>query len=231
MTLSMYYTIYKTTNLVNGKIYIGCHKTNDLNDGYLGSGKLFKKALSKYGVDNFIKEYIHICDTSEAMFSKEREIVNSDFIANAANYNLKIGGSGGFDFINENRLNTFSRDIDCAKKGRSKCDIILEERYGRDWKRELATLANIAAQSPQAKEKRKSTRLARGIHSDNSMLISPLAMERKAATFVAIEHQKGDKNSQYGIIWITNGTENKKIKKEDQLPVGWRTGRAQKPAT
>ncbi len=42
----MYYVIYKTTNLVNGKFYIGKHQTNDLNDGYIGSGKILRLAIA-----------------------------------------------------------------------------------------------------------------------------------------------------------------------------------------
>lgn len=90
-----YYTIYKLINKINNKIYIGKHKTNDLNDGYLGSGKIILKALSKYGKENFSKEYLFIFDSEDEMNAKEREIVNEDFITREDTYNLVLGGHGG----------------------------------------------------------------------------------------------------------------------------------------
>lgn len=53
----------------------------------------------------------------------------------------------------------------------------------------------------------------------------PNAIEKKKDTYKSIEHQQGVKNTQYGTMWITNGTENKKIKKESVLPYGWYKGR------
>ena len=51
-----YYMVYKTTNLVNNKYYIGVHATNDLNDGYFGSGKNLKQAIKKYGKEHFKRD-------------------------------------------------------------------------------------------------------------------------------------------------------------------------------
>jgi hypothetical protein len=93
----MYYIVYKTTNLINNKYYIGCHKCNNLNDGYVGSGKILKRAIDKYGIENFSREILHYCNNEEEMKEKEKEIVNEKFITDLNNYNLKIGGTGGFE--------------------------------------------------------------------------------------------------------------------------------------
>lgn len=50
----MYGYVYKTTNLINGRIYIGQHKSNGLDEQYIGSGKILGIALKKYGRRNFV---------------------------------------------------------------------------------------------------------------------------------------------------------------------------------
>ena len=62
----MKYIVYEITNKVNGKIYVGVHKTENLNDGYMGSGKNIKDAIKKYGIDNFDKKYLSIFDKGSA---------------------------------------------------------------------------------------------------------------------------------------------------------------------
>ena len=96
MTNVKYYYVYKIINLLNNKIYIGCHQTIDLNDGYMGSGKYILRAFNKYGIENFTKEILQFYPDQKSMFEAEARIVNREFIKRNDNYNLSEGGRGGF---------------------------------------------------------------------------------------------------------------------------------------
>lgn len=91
----MYY-IYRTTNLVNGKTYIGMHKYKKLNDKYMGSGKLIKQAFHKYGKDNFTKTVIHSSiETKEMADNLEKYWISYERLCGKAEYNIAEGGQGG----------------------------------------------------------------------------------------------------------------------------------------
>lgn len=112
----MLYTIYKTINLLNGKHYIGKHQTKDLNDGYLGSGKILKYAISKYGIENFHKEILFICESEKQMNILEKILVVPD---PEISYNICNGGKGGFGYINSNPDIIAKRDrVEGKIKGR-----------------------------------------------------------------------------------------------------------------
>ena len=99
----MFYTIYKTTNLINNRYYIGKHKTENINDSYMGSGKLLKQAIEKYGIENFSKEILFVFNNEEDMNKKEKELV----VLSEETYNLCEGGNGGFGYINNSDIVKF----------------------------------------------------------------------------------------------------------------------------
>ena len=95
--------------MVNGKIYIGVHKTDNVNkfDGYYGCGMYnensqpdittgFPAALRKYGKENFVRETLFIYPYTEQgeldAFNKEAELVNEEFVKRKDTYNLRLGG-------------------------------------------------------------------------------------------------------------------------------------------
>lgn len=89
------YYIYLTTNLINGKKYIGQHK-GKVNDSYLGSGTTILKAITKYGKENFSKEILCFCQTREEADKKERELIAFyNAVENNNFYNNSEGGTGG----------------------------------------------------------------------------------------------------------------------------------------
>ncbi len=90
------YYVYKTTNKLNGRYYIGVHKSENIEkDSYLGSGYILAKAITKYGKENFQREILFEFDTPEEAFSMEKEIVNEEFVNDDITYNVALGGHGG----------------------------------------------------------------------------------------------------------------------------------------
>lgn len=92
MCMTTYYILYKTTNLVNGKIYIGIHSTTNIDDGYLGSGKLLLKAIKKYGAKSFRREILAQVSSTEELEKLEIEVVTEDFCKRDDVYNIMPGG-------------------------------------------------------------------------------------------------------------------------------------------
>lgn len=89
-----YHYFYKITNNINGHFYYGVHNTNNINDGYMGSGTRLHYAYKKYGIENFSKEILKYFESSDDAFQYESEIVTEDLIFNPDCYNLVKGGIG-----------------------------------------------------------------------------------------------------------------------------------------
>jgi len=109
--------IYKITNIVNKKIYIGKDTTN--NPNYYGSGKLIINSIKKYGKNNFIKKIIEECEDKITLCEREKywikEFNSCDL---KIGYNISKGGDGGDTFSNNHNLPKIKEKISNSMKKR-----------------------------------------------------------------------------------------------------------------
>ena len=88
----MIFFIYKTTNLINGRSYVGQHRTDNLNDGYFGSGTLIKNSLKKYGKENFKREILFRSADGSDLCEKEAYFIEKHKThIDQGGYNLMFG--------------------------------------------------------------------------------------------------------------------------------------------
>lgn len=201
-----YYYIYKTTNQINGKFYIGMHCTDNLNDGYIGSGTQLKRSIIKHGKENFKREILEFLPNKEELIKREKEIINEEVLNDPNSMNLQPGGGGGLT-TDEHKRKFF--------------------RAGG-----LATLELLKQYRENHLEKMKTDKEYRELYvsklkGGNNYWLGKHhndETKKKIGESNSIK-QKGTLNSQFGTCWITNGIENKKVKKEDTIPEGWELGR------
>lgn len=212
----IYYTVYKVSNKINGKFYIGTHKTKKLDDGYMGSGKYLKAAQKRHGLENFEKEILFVFETPEEMFLKEAELVNEEFLETQNTYNLKVGGFGGFDLVNSLGLNLYS-----AHAERSRMNLSLANKRLNEL---MLTDPTFAA---RMQDIRNGARHAAKRSNPNGTFFKKKHSNETKAKIGELNslHQRGSGNSQYGSFWITNGVLSSKCREESQIPPGWRRGR------
>lgn len=220
----MFYTIYKITNKLDGKIYVGKHQTKDLDDGYMGSGKHLKRAIVKHGIENFSKEIVYQFDNEADMNAKETELVNVDFTLREDTYNLCVGGQGGFSYINNSPDLIAKRDTYENKlAGRIAANKVINEKY--DSLNFTATKLKTDAKFRSEFQIKVSAGLKQKFEKDGHHWQGKQHSEETKQKMRKPKNQ-GDKNSQFGTMWITNGQQNKKIKKDiDIIPEGWYKGR------
>ena len=199
-----YHYIYKTTNLINEKYYIGMHSTNDLEDGYIGSGKRLWYSIKKYGKENFKCEILEILPDRNSLKEREKELVNEDTLKDNKCMNLKIGGEGGGKLWSADHAKKFH-----AAGGRA-----VRLMFGKIHRQKMET--DIIYRN-KIISKLKGNKSWLGKHHNDET-------KRKIGEANSLK-QKGENNSQFGSCWVTNGVENKKIKKEEIIPNGWKLGR------
>lgn len=238
----MYYCLYQITNLVNGKIYVGAHKTNDLEDGYLGSGKAIRAAIQKYGKENFRKTILEITEDETQMYLREAEIVTELFVKRDDTYNLVPGGVGGLTPEAIRKGFEASHTPECIQrraqiqKENGNYDIeVLKSHTPEACQKRVSTMKQNESGifSQQAKRKSAETRKEKMTGFLDSEVrekaIKASMTEENIQKRVDARRQRGDflpeNTSQFGTMWITNGIESRKIGKDDIIPEGWRKGR------
>lgn len=204
----IYFIIYKITNTKNNKVYIGKHQTDNINDNYMGSGKLLKYAQEKYGIEYFKKEILFVFETEEEMNSKEIELVTEDFCSDENTYNICVGGKGGFSYINKNSMN-YKFTITDSLNG------VENRTRSKVWKESLS-------------QRKYDDRKYDHFRGDGNPAKRDEIKIKISANRKGISSGVGSKNSQFGTCWITNGIENKKVSKNDLIPYGWYKGRKMK---
>ena len=110
------YIVYETTNLINGKYYIGVHHINESN--YLGSGNLIKKAINKYGKENFIRETLKEFNNHIDAYNYEKSIVDLKIVNNFNCYNIMEGGRNPPTIYGKKHTDESKKKMSKAQKGK-----------------------------------------------------------------------------------------------------------------
>ena len=160
-----YYFIYLTKNIINNKCYIGWHATNNLLDGYIGSGKLIKRSIKKYGENNHITGIIEFYN-KENILEKEIFWINQRNTKAPNGYNLTNGGDGGNTYLllSDNDKKIFSEKSSKTHSGKKLSEKtkkkISESHIGHSWNRGSSF-------SEETKKKMKESRKGRKISKES----------------------------------------------------------------
>lgn len=216
-----HYLVYQITNKLNGKFYIGCHKTKCVDDGYMGSGMAIKNAIRRHGLENFTKTILKEFKSSKAMYTHEAKLVTPELVKSPLCYNLRLGGDGGFEHINQN--------VSLRKEKNRKAWQTMRSRHPQQiqkWAAKGLKMALIGSQKANAQYLKDLAEWKASGCPKNSKF-QPKKMTEEAKKKIA--WASSDHNSQQGTCWIYDeNLGNRKVKKDmldDFLSNGWQKGR------
>lgn len=236
--------VYLITCLLNRKIYVGQHG-GIKDDNYLGSGKLINYAINKYGKENFIRETLRICHSQRELDNWEIiYIVKFDSRNKKKGYNIAVGGGApmrgrhhsektkrklseifsgsgnpwfgvkGINNPNFGRLHTeeWKKENSIRMSGSNHP---LFGRHLSEWHKKILVESNLGNKWTLEQKNARSKMLKEIFWTKN----------RKE------EHSKkmsGKNNSNFNMVYITNGKENRFINKNESLPIGFWFGLTRK---
>ena len=202
-----HYLIYKTTCIKTNKFYIGMHETFNKEDSYLGSGKILKLSINKYGKENHSKEILYTLECRDSMITKEIEVVSKELLKDPKCMNIKLGGDGGFDRHSEET----KKQMSLSKLGAK------NSFFGK-------------THSEEAKNKISNSRLGKsswnnGIERSDETKKKISASHKARTTPQTKEHRQKNSEAIKQMLWINDGLVTKRIKKGEALPIGFKLGR------
>ncbi len=232
-----HYIIYKITNLVNGNIYIGKHRCDELDDDYFGSGKILWLAINKYGIENFIFHLEIDLKNEEEMDLLEELVVNKDFLARDDVYNLSRGGKNPCMYGKKNPFygKTHSKEFceQVSKRFTGK-HITQEHKYkiSKGLKKLFEEHPEIKLKFASRKGKRKCKNKKTGEIKFFSINDIPndfdIYINRKPKAYVSDEVKAQNRLAQsqrnHESKWYTNGYQ-EKFCRPDDVPEGFVLGR------
>ena len=220
-----FHFIYKTTCKINSKYYLGMHSTDNLEDGYIGSGTRLWHSIKKYGKENFSMEILEYLPDREALKKRERELINEDLLIDSLCMNLTLGGEGDWSTVNKNL--TFEQRQKISKQSNAAFLNLLKNSVYADKFAAGCTDRLITAYT-------KGRKSAGCFGNENLRLIqiekakSSESIQKRRETYQKIGHSQGSKNSQYGKCWVFNENESRSISRlqlDQALKEGWKRGR------
>ncbi len=231
--MEYYYFIYKTTNLINSKFYIGKHKTKNIDDGYYGSGNGLLKAIKKYGKINFVREIIEFASSIEELNLLEEKYVTELEVSNPNCYNARIGGEGGWTHWNGSEGHVISTRKGGANSGVTERNYALSTEEYRDryykglgkWIKENGYISREWSET----ERKQHGQIMSGENNpmfNKTWVFNPDTSEKividktELHLYESMGWNKGTKfkkknSSGYGKCWVHKGTENKFIKSDE----------------
>ena len=256
MSQHKYHYFYRIVNLIDEKFYYGIHSTNELNDNYMGSGRRLREAMRMYGKENFKKEIIKFFDTREQASEYEALIVTESLVRDNECYNVKCGGdygltvgtvlakdkNGKFLRVTTNDERYQNGDVVPFMRGH----ISVFDKTDKKYKIiDITTFKNnrdnyithtdgkVTVKDKNGEYLKVSVDDERYINGEltaiwNGRKHSDETKKKMRDTHKKNQHQKGEKNSQYGKCWLTkDGVDKIVFLKEvnDYINKGWKRGR------
>lgn len=211
-----YHFIYKTTNIKNNNFYIGLHSTNNLDDGYIGSGDRLKSSIRHYGKKNHKLEVLEFHDNRDLVMQREKEIVNAELLKNPLCMNIMQGGYGFKDLEHHKKV--------CEAGNKAFREKLKDKEYRDNFIHNTKKCRERGV--ARCKELQESGVLKMGFFKDKTHTHETILKMRESKKL----HGVGNKNSQFGKKWIKNIETMECIKidsseYEKYIDLGWEGGR------